>query len=92
MRIDSGKGQVVEELSFTARGDASASPEPIVLSCGGIYIPHRKLPMNFRNWQRVVNLPVQGSKLSATIFGISPELQSELQNPLNNFLKKESLN
>ncbi len=86
MRIDSGKGQVLEELSFEAGGDASTNPEPIVLSCGGIYIPHRKLPMNFKNWKQIVNLP--GMNLSAKIFGFP----ADLQNPLNNFLKKESLN
>lgn len=87
MRIDDpGQLMILKELRFEARGDASRGSDPMVLSCGGIFLPHREIPPHLRNWQKMVNLP--SSPLSARMI----ETSLDALNPLENFLRKESLN
>ncbi len=86
VRIDSGKGTVLESLSFKAGGEALNSSQPIVLSCGGIYMGERKIPTDFKSWQQIINLP--GPELSAKIFGFS----RNPGNMMKDILLKEVLN
>lgn len=85
MRIDLEEGTVVESLSFEGRGEPS-NGQPMVLSCGGIYISERKIPSGLKNWQQIINLP--GAELSAKIFGFTPGETD----PVRSISRKESLN
>jgi len=62
-------GTLLPGLSLEVRGEAS-SPQPTVLSCGGIFIPSARVPLELRTWKQIINLP--GPELSAKIFGYSP--------------------
>lgn len=86
MRVDHADGMVLESLSFEGRGEPSNPGKPMVLSCGGIYLPRRVIPSRLKNWRQIINLP--GSELSAKIFGFNPDAAS----PLENLLRKDFLN
>lgn len=87
IRSHSPEGEVLEGLHVRLEGDASDSPQPTVLSCGGIYIRHRQIPIEIMKWRQIINLP--GPVLSARIFGIrSPSDRY----PFDQIQFKESLN
>lgn len=80
---------VLDELSFGAEGDAPNLTQPLVLSCGGIYVPHQRLahdPQDMKSWRQIVNLP--GPELSAKIFGFTAAKHRNLQE----IQRKEFLN
>lgn len=83
---------VIKSLSLQANKDLQDSfallnnLQPVVMSCGGIYIPHQRLDDETKSWQQIVNLP--GDGMQASIFGFS----GELPNPLDMFLFRESSN
>lgn len=72
-------------LAFEASGEAFGD-QPTVLSCGGIFIPRRKLSIDLKSWKQIVNLP--GRDLSAKIFGFAHEMGDELKM----VLQKEAMN
>lgn len=65
--MNTGSGTNVSELSFEARGEASAELQPLVLSCGGMSMPYQPQSEIQATWRQIVRLP--GSELSDKIFG-----------------------
>lgn len=86
MALNENSGTILDELSFEVGGETSKAVEPVVLSCGGIYIPYREIPSDLKKWQQIVSLP--SKEISARMF----EMTLDLSNPLDNFLRKEFLN
>lgn len=86
------RDSVIKSLSVQANQDLQDSfallnnMQPIVMSCGGIYIPHQRLTDDVKNWSQIVNIP--GDGMQASVFGFS----GELPNPLDMFLFRESSN
>ena len=86
------RDEVIKNLSLQTNQDLQDSfallnnMQPVVMSCGGIYIPHQRLDDDVKNWSQIVNLP--GDGMQASIFGFSGELPS----PLDMFLFRESSN
>lgn len=62
-------GTFLKDLTLKLGGDPM-SPEPVVLSCGGIFLPRGLPPPHMRGWRQIVNLP--GEELTARIFALSP--------------------
>lgn len=89
MAFEKEEGTVLTTLSFEAEGVPSGVSQPTVLSCGGIYIPQRKIPKGLKKWHQIVNLP--GHEMSAKIFGYGIQ-PTEDANTLDEILKKEPLN
>ncbi len=85
--MNPNEGTVLEGLSFESKSQETFnSGQPTVLSCGGIFIPKRRIPEEMKRWQQIINLP--GTELSAKIFGFSSAGQSEL----DRVLSQEQLN
>lgn len=80
---------VLDSISFEAGGEASNQGKPVVLSCGGIYVPRRRIPAEMASWKQIVNLP--GNDLSAKIFGFAPAPQAA-NKTLDLIFRKELLN
>ncbi|MBI2981942.1 MAG: hypothetical protein HYY44_06600 [Deltaproteobacteria bacterium] len=78
---------VLQSLSFEARGEASNTSRPAVLSCGGIIFPRPDLPLDPQGWRQVVNLP--HAEVSARIFVHN---EPDKRDDLRWFLFKETLN
>lgn len=69
--MQAGSGTTISDLSFEARGEASNEPQPIVLSCGGMFIPGTPVSERPVTWRQIILLP--GPELSTRIFGASLE-------------------
>ena len=86
MRINQEEGVALESLTLQGSTDGAQNPNTTVLSCGGIFVPRRRISMELKKWQQIIHLP--GPDLSAKIFGStfnSPD-------PLKQILLKETLN
>jgi hypothetical protein len=74
---------VVRQTYEESPGELS-SKNPMVLSCGGIYIPQRRLDLDKPIWQ-VLNLP-DGKRLTKVVSSGLPK------SALTEMLEKESMN
>lgn len=83
----SQSGTVLGLLSFKVGGETLNPPQSMVLSCGGIFFPRRKIPTFLRTWQQIVNLP--GEEMTAKIFGFRP---ADPKEDLLTIFQKEGLN
>ena len=61
---------VIEGPTPRQEGEAAASGQPTVLSCGGIYIRRARLPLHLKKWRQIVH--TVGGNETARIFGIDP--------------------
>ncbi len=86
--ISSAFSSLLGSLTIKVQGGgAEDSPQPAVLSCGGIFFPKRKVPVDLRTWRQIINLP--GNESTAKIVGFFlPDPREELVS----FLQKEGLN
>lgn len=75
--------EIVRETYEEGPGELS-SRNPMVLSCGGIYIPNRKRVLDRPLWH-VINLPDTDNPTKVVSSNIP-------KSPLNEILDKESLN
>ncbi len=68
--VNSNPGEnVLESLSFEARGEASNPPTPTVLSCGGLFFRRDQLPERRLTWREIVQIPGPESN---RLFGFFP--------------------
>jgi len=83
-RIETASELVVQQAFEEGPGELS-SQNPMVLSCGGIYIPYNKRKLRDKPLWKVLNLP-DNERLSKVVSSSLP------QSPLCDMLKKESMN
>ena len=76
-------GRMILKRAFGSRLEELSSKDPTVLSCGGIYIPHR-VPQG-RTLYHVINTSSQSEPVKL-VSGVRPK------NVLREMLIKESLN
>ena len=93
MDMNHTQGTVLSNLSFGAGGEVPTD-KPMVLSCGGIFIPRKKVPAQTTTLTHIVNLP--GRELSCKIFGFIPSAASNAtktsESALEEVLRRRTLN
>lgn len=78
--------ELLDRMSRALMGEDDPK-NPAVLSCGGLFFPQRKIPLQVRTWHPIVHVP--GEDSSARVFGVQPTEPTE---ELNLYLHKEFLN